>query len=109
MYLPSGTRWLATHGMANLFLDWLLPPNRKARTWPSRFGRSSFPGPPCRRSAIDTSAVSRPSGATAWGLWGIVHIGLMLGVKNRVATLLNWSWSYLKFGGGIRLITGDKG
>jgi NADH:ubiquinone reductase (H+-translocating) len=38
----------------------------------------------------------------------VVHIGFMLGIRNRVATLLNWFWSYLKFGAGIRLITGDK-
>jgi putative oxidoreductase len=39
-------------------------------------------------------------------LWGIVHIAFMLGVRNRVATLTNWFWAYLKFGGSIRLITG---
>jgi hypothetical protein len=30
----------------------------------------------------------------------------MLGVRNRIATLTNWFWAYLKFGGSIRLITG---
>ena len=57
------------------------------------------------------SAISRSWGAEfkdleRWWRWGIVHIAFMLGVRNRVATLTNWFWAYLKFGGSIRLITG---
>jgi NADH dehydrogenase/putative oxidoreductase len=62
-----------------------------------------------RKAAVADFGAFKLWGAPAWWLWGIVHIGFMLGVRNRVATLLNWFWSYLKFGGGIRLITGDKG
>jgi len=62
-----------------------------------------------RKAAVADFGAFKLWGAPAWWLWGIVHIGLMLGVRNRLATLLNWFWSYLKFGGGIRLITGDKG
>jgi NADH dehydrogenase FAD-containing subunit/uncharacterized membrane protein YphA (DoxX/SURF4 family) len=61
-----------------------------------------------RKAAVADFGDLKMWGAPAWWLWGIVHIGFMLGVRNRVATLLNWFWSYLKFGGGIRLITGDK-
>jgi NADH dehydrogenase FAD-containing subunit/uncharacterized membrane protein YphA (DoxX/SURF4 family) len=61
-----------------------------------------------RKAAVADFGDLKLWGAPAWWLWGIVHIGFMLGVRNRVATLLNWFWSYLKFGGGIRLITGDK-
>jgi len=61
-----------------------------------------------RKAAVADFGVFNLWGAPAWWLWGVVHIGFMLGVRNRVATLLNWFWSYLKFGGGIRLITGDK-
>jgi NADH dehydrogenase/putative oxidoreductase len=61
-----------------------------------------------RKAAVADFGPFKLWGAPAWWLWGIVHIGFMLGVRNRVATLLNWFWSYLKFGGGIRLITGDK-
>jgi NADH dehydrogenase/putative oxidoreductase len=45
-------------------------------------------------------------GAPAWWLWGLVHIGFLLGVRNRISTMMNWFWAYLRFGGGIRLITG---
>ena len=61
-----------------------------------------------RKAAVADFGAFKLWGAPAWWLWGIVHIGFMLGVRNRVTTLLNWFWSYLKFGGGIRLITGDK-
>ena len=61
-----------------------------------------------RKAAVADFGVFKLWGAPAWWLWGAVHIGFMLGVRNRIATLLNWFWSYLRFGGGIRLITGDK-
>ena len=44
-------------------------------------------------------------GAPAWWLWGVVHVGFLVGMRNRVATMTNWFWAYLTFGGGIRLIT----
>ena len=46
-------------------------------------------------------------GAPAWWLWGLVHLGFLVGMRNRVATMINWFWAYLTFGGGIRLITGS--
>ena len=59
-----------------------------------------------RKAAVADFGVFKLSGAPAWWLWEIVHVGFMLGVRNRVATLMNWFWAYLRFGGSIRLITG---
>jgi NADH dehydrogenase/putative oxidoreductase len=59
-----------------------------------------------RKAAVADFGILKLSGAPAWWLWGIVHVGLMLEVRNRVATLINWFWAYLRFGGSIRLITG---
>ena len=59
-----------------------------------------------RKAAVADFGAVKLWGAPAWWLWGVVHLGFMLGIRNRAATLLNWFWSYLKFGGGIRLITG---
>ena len=61
-----------------------------------------------RKAAVADFGTMRLWGAPAWWLWGVIHIGFMLGIRNRTATLLNWFWSYLRFGGGIRLITGDE-
>jgi NADH dehydrogenase FAD-containing subunit len=42
----------------------------------------------------------------AWLLWGLVHIYLLIGFRNRLAVLVNWMWSWLTYGRGARLITG---
>jgi NADH dehydrogenase/putative oxidoreductase len=59
-----------------------------------------------RKAAVADFGFFKLSGAPAWWLWGIVHVAFMLGVRNRLVTLTNWLWAYLKFGGSIRLITG---
>jgi NADH dehydrogenase/putative oxidoreductase len=59
-----------------------------------------------RKSAVVDFGIVRLWGAPAWWLWGLVHIGFLLGVRNRLATMINWFWAYLRLGGGIRLITG---
>ncbi|MBL0208716.1 MAG: NAD(P)/FAD-dependent oxidoreductase [Propionivibrio sp.] len=59
-----------------------------------------------RKAAVADFGFFRLWGAPAWWLWGFVHVGFLVGVRNRVATMVNWFWSYLTFGGGIRLITG---
>jgi hypothetical protein len=47
-------------------------------------------------------------GAPAWWLWVAAHLGFLLGIRNRFATMMNWFWAYLTIGGGIRLITGAE-
>jgi hypothetical protein len=37
----------------------------------------------------------------------LLHVGFLVGIRNRMSTMLNWFWAYLTYGGGIRLITGD--
>jgi NADH dehydrogenase/putative oxidoreductase len=60
-----------------------------------------------RQAAVADFGRVKLWGALAWWLWGVVHIGFLLGARNRIATMINWFWSYLTYGGGIRLITGD--
>ena len=60
-----------------------------------------------RKSAVADFGFIKLWGAPAWWLWGLVHVGFLVGLRNRAATMLNWFWSYLTFGGGIRLITGS--
>jgi NADH dehydrogenase/putative oxidoreductase len=60
-----------------------------------------------RKAAVVDLGRVRLWGAPAWWLWGLVHVGLLVGVRNRVSTVVNWLWSYLTFGSAIRLITGD--
>jgi len=46
-------------------------------------------------------------GLIAWFIWAIVHILFLVGFRNRVMVLLEWSWAYLRYAPGARLITGD--
>jgi NADH dehydrogenase FAD-containing subunit/uncharacterized membrane protein YphA (DoxX/SURF4 family) len=59
-----------------------------------------------RKAAVADFGFVKLWGAPAWWLWGIVHIGFLVGLRNRVATMVNWFWAYLTYSGGIRLITG---
>jgi NADH dehydrogenase FAD-containing subunit/uncharacterized membrane protein YphA (DoxX/SURF4 family) len=59
-----------------------------------------------RQAAVLEFGRIRLWGAPAWWLWGLLHIGFLVGLRNRIATMMNWFWAYLTFGAGIRLITG---
>lgn len=61
-----------------------------------------------RKSAVADFGFVRLWGAPAWWLWGLIHVGFLVGLRNRVTTMINWFWAYLTFRGGIRLITGGE-
>ena len=44
-------------------------------------------------------------GAPAWWLWGAVHIAFLSGVRSRLSVAMSWTWAYVTFRSGIRLIT----
>ena len=50
----------------------------------------------------------RFGGFFAWLLWGLVHIMFLAGFRNRLVVLMDWSWSYITFQSGARLITGGS-
>jgi NADH dehydrogenase FAD-containing subunit len=60
-----------------------------------------------KQSAVVDVGFVRLRGATAWWLWGIVHVLFLLGSRNRVAVVLNWIWSYVTYRASTRLITGN--
>jgi len=60
-----------------------------------------------RKSAVADFGKMHLSGHLAWWLWGGAHIYFLVGFRNRLVVAANWFWSYLTFGRGIRLITGD--
>jgi NADH dehydrogenase/putative oxidoreductase len=59
-----------------------------------------------RKAAVADFGWIRLSGAPAWWLWGLVHLGFLVGLRNRVSVMLDWAWSYLTYRSGTRLITG---
>ncbi len=60
-----------------------------------------------RSSAIADFGRIKLTGWVAWVLWGVVHIFLLIGFRNRLSVFLNWVWAWLTYGRGARLITGD--
>jgi putative oxidoreductase len=59
-----------------------------------------------RQAAVADFGFARLWGAPAWWLWGLIHIGFLVGIRNRASTMLNWFWAYLTVGNGIKLIMG---
>ncbi|MEM7690764.1 MAG: FAD-dependent oxidoreductase [Pseudomonadota bacterium] len=59
-----------------------------------------------RKSAVADFGAFKLSGAPAWWLWGLVHVGFLTGARNRVTVIINWGWSFFAQHSGIRLITG---
>ncbi|MES1217150.1 MAG: NAD(P)/FAD-dependent oxidoreductase [Bacteroidota bacterium] len=47
------------------------------------------------------------SGLFAWLIWMMLHLMLILGVKNRFFVFINWLYSYLSYDQSLRLIFGE--
>ncbi len=43
-------------------------------------------------------------GFIAWVLWSIVHLFTIVGIKNRISTFINWSWSYFTYDQSLRIL-----
>jgi len=43
-------------------------------------------------------------GFFGWAIWMGVHLVSLIGFRNKVVTLFNWIWNYLKYDRGVRLI-----
>lgn len=48
----------------------------------------------------------RLTGWLGWVFWGLAHIYFLIGLRNRVAVALDWSWSWLTRQRHVRLIIG---
>jgi NADH dehydrogenase len=59
-----------------------------------------------RKRAIAQLGRLRLSGLPAWLLWSVAHIYFLIGFRNRFTVVLNWTWGYITFQRGSRLITG---
>ncbi|TRD12401.1 DoxX family membrane protein [Erythrobacter insulae] len=58
-----------------------------------------------RKSAVADFGMYKLSGNIAWWLWGVVHLGFLTGMRNRVTVTINWIWSFFAHHSGVRLIT----
>lgn len=58
-----------------------------------------------KRKAITQYGTVRITGFIAWMAWLFVHVFYLIGFKNRVAVMAEWTWSYVFSKRGSRLIT----
>ncbi len=60
-----------------------------------------------RNAAVaELSGGLKLTGNLAWIAWLALHLMTLLGVRNRLSVLLNWSWHYISWGRGPRVILG---
>jgi len=82
----------------------------KARpTEPFRYRNNGSMATIGRKSAVAELGGIKLSGFSAWLLWCLVHVYFLIGFRNRFSVALNWSWNYITFQRGSRLITGISG
>ena len=61
-----------------------------------------------RNSGIAEIGRIRLRGFVGWVAWGVAHVYFLIGFRNRLAVLINWTWAYATWQRGVRLITGAK-
>jgi NADH dehydrogenase len=59
-----------------------------------------------RNKAIADLKFARFGGFLAWLTWLFVHLIFLIGLRNRLQVLFQWTWAYITFGRGARLIYG---
>ena len=57
-----------------------------------------------RAQAVAQIGPFHTSGLMAWSLWCVVHIFFLIGLRNRVRVMSEWTWYYLTFKPGARLL-----
>ncbi|KPF71546.1 hypothetical protein IP88_10710 [alpha proteobacterium AAP81b] len=59
-----------------------------------------------RARAVIAFGNVKVSGFPAWLLWSVAHVWFLVGFRSRAVVAANWTWNYLTFERGARLITG---
>jgi NADH dehydrogenase len=59
-----------------------------------------------RMAAIVDLGRFRFSGVLAWWFWLVMHVFFLIGFRNRMVVLLNWTWAYWTYQRAARIIFG---
>lgn len=58
-----------------------------------------------RRAAVtEIPKLPTLTGSVAWVAWLVLHLWMLMGMRNRLSVFLNWVWSYVTWDRGPRLI-----
>jgi NADH dehydrogenase len=58
-----------------------------------------------RSAAVAEAGGFKMRGIIAWFAWLFIHLLLLVGLRNRLAVVLNWFYSYVNYKRGARIIT----
>jgi NADH dehydrogenase len=47
-------------------------------------------------------------GTLGWLAWLALHLVYLVGFRNKIVVFINWSWRYLSWGSGPRIIVGEE-
>jgi NADH dehydrogenase len=61
-----------------------------------------------RHLAVADLPVGKFKGYFAWLLWSVVHLLSIVGVKNKIFILLDWTWKYITYDQALRLLIKHK-
>lgn len=61
-----------------------------------------------RARAVAEIGSLRIGGFVAWVLWSVVHVSFLIGFRSKLFAILEWSWLYIFWSRGARLITGRR-
>ena len=61
-----------------------------------------------RHLAVADLPFGKFKGYIAWVLWSIVHLLSIIGVKNKIFVLLDWTWKYITYDQSLRLLIKHK-
>jgi NADH dehydrogenase len=59
-----------------------------------------------RSAAVAEAGGVEMRGFVAWLAWLFIHLVLLVGLRNRIAVFIQWTYSYLTYRRGARIITG---
>lgn len=78
-------------------------------TEPFRYADKGIMATIGRRAAIAQFPGGRVvRGTLGWLAWLGLHLVYLIGFRNKVVVLVNWSWRYLSWGSGPRIIVNDR-
>ncbi|GAB3390019.1 NAD(P)/FAD-dependent oxidoreductase [Lysobacter fragariae] len=60
-----------------------------------------------RMAAVVHLGRLRLSGLLAWWFWLLIHIAFLIGFRNRLIVMINWTWAYWSYQRHARIILGD--
>jgi NADH dehydrogenase len=60
-----------------------------------------------RMAAVVDAGRLRLSGWLAWWFWLLAHVFFLIGFRNRLVVLLNWTWAYWTYQRAARIVIGN--